>query len=190
MKNKIFKIFGIILFAQVFLYACCGGKEEYNIFISSITLSTLDATGSNPSTVTNEDFRLFIDTNFDSELVTSLVQKSGFINTANAVTCLDYYNVINPVTNINVEANVPLFDVPAGESLNNYIFVAYMFDTNSFGLMSDLISELNDERNDTTSAFLKFNTVIPIDTSVIFKITLTLENGEQFESSATEVTFE
>ena len=189
MRRKIIKIFAITIFTQLCLYACCA-NDQYNTFITSIELSALSNNIINPSTVSNTDFNLLIATSFESELVSYISKQSGFINTANAVTCIDDYIVINPVTSINVEANVPLFDIPAGESLNNNILLNYTFNSDDIISFDNLIEILNNERDITSISYIKFDTEIPTNTTVRFKITYTLENGEQLESTSTEVTFE
>ncbi len=188
MKNKILKLFTFVVFAQIFLYACC--NDEYNVFITSIDLTVIDNSDNDISVVSNADFSLSLQPAFQTEQISSLIKQSGILTTAYATSCDKEYHVINRVTDINVEANVPLFGIAAGESLNEHIIARYHFDATGMFTIDDMILILNDRLNIYDDYSLVFDSAIPADTTVSFKITLTFENDTQLESTSSEVTFE
>lgn len=188
MKNKVLKLFAFVIFAQIFLYACC--NDEYNVFITSIDLTAIDNSDNDISVVSNADFSLSLQPAFQTEQVSSLIKQSGLLTTAYATSCDKEYHVINRVTDINVEANVPLFGIAAGESLNEHIIARYHFDATGMFTIDDMILILNDRLNIYDDYSLVFDSAIPADTTVSFKITLTFENDTQLESTSSEVTFE
>lgn len=188
MRNKIFKLFAFVVIAQIFLYACC--KDEYNVFITAIELTAIDHSDDDVSLVSNQDFSLSLQPAFQTELISSLTKQSGLLTMAYATSCDTQYHVINRVTDINVEANVPLFGIAAGESLNEHIIARYHYDATGTFTIDDMILILNDRLSIYDDYSLVFDSAIPADTTVSFKITLTFENNTVLESTSSEVTFE
>jgi len=128
MKNKIIKLLTFIVFAQIFLYACC--DNNFNFFVNSFEFSVQDEVDEDPTSVSNADFFLQFEPTYQVDAASLLSKNSGFLNTAYAaIDCFDEYTVIKPVENIEVTSNVPLFDIPAGIALNNHILVTYRFNT-------------------------------------------------------------
>lgn len=189
MKSKIYKILLTITCIQIFFYACCA-TDQYNIFITSIQLTAQDTNDNDASIVSNQNFNLLLDVNFDSELISSFYKKSGLITTANAISCLDDYVVSNPVSTLTIEANVPLFNIDAGESLNTHVLVNDMFSTDNTFATDELLFLLNNERDTNVLYFLRFDNAIPADTVVKFTITLNFENGDTLQSTTADITFQ
>lgn len=187
MKNKIIKIFGFVLIAQICLYACCG--DDFNVFIASIELSALDDADNDSVSVANEDFNLQFRANYQTEMASLLSKSSGFINTANATSCDDNYAFTKRVETVTLSANVPLFGIPAGESLNTNVIVEFAFNEGNQLTMNDLLLETNNNINDFDT-FLRFDTAIPTETVVTFTMTIIFENEEELINTTAAVTFE
>ncbi|WP_298511597.1 hypothetical protein [uncultured Kordia sp.] len=187
MKNKILKLFGFVLIAQISLFACCG--DDFNVFITSYDFSANDDADDDSSSVTNADFFLELSPSYQVEMASLLSKDSGFINTANATSCDDVYTVIKRVETITLTANVSLFDIPAGESLNNHVIVEYQYNEGTQNTMNDLLLALNSNLSDFESYFT-FDTEIPAETNVNFTLTIVFENDEQLMNTTSTVTFE
>lgn len=190
MKNKIYKLFIFFTIAQIGLYACC--TDINHIFVDTLDFTVRDDADTDVSSVANTDFSLLAKVDYQRERVASLVKKSGFINIANATSCDDEFIVTKRVTNIDLVADVSLFGIDAGNPLNNHVLVGYgVVSTNNGFSINDMIAALNYEQtNRSEEYFLTFDTAIPTETTVTFKIIFTFENDEQIERTATSVTFE
>jgi hypothetical protein len=189
MRKKVLQIFIITLFAQIFLYACC--TDINNIFLSTIDFTVRDAGDTDITTVTNEDFSLLAKADYDRELNASLLKPSNFINMAYAVSCDEEFVITKPVSDITLTANVPLFGVDAGNPLNNHVRVGYTVVAGDTAFtLNDMIQALNYEQtNRSEDYFLTFDTLIPIDTTVIFTLIISFENGEQLQRVSSAITF-
>jgi len=187
MKNKIIKIFGFVLIAQICLFACC--DDEFNIFVTSFELTAEDIADEDASAVTNADFSLQFDPIYESQVASLISKQSIFMNTANATSCHETYTVIKRIDELTLTADVPLFGIEAGNSLNEHVVVKYQNDEDTLYTIDELLSQLNIGFAEFESGFV-FDSEIPIDTSVIFTLTMIFENEEQLINSTTAVTFQ
>ncbi|MFK7749370.1 MAG: hypothetical protein AB8B65_13325 [Kordia sp.] len=187
MKNKIIKLFGFVMLAQICLFACCG--DDFNVFISSFEFSALDDSDNDSASVANENFNLQLRTNYQVDMASLLSKNSGFINMANATSCDDAYTFTKRVETVTLTANVPLFGIPAGTSLNEHVIVEFAFNEGNQLTMNDLLLETNNNINDFET-FLRFDTAIPTETVVSFTMTTVFENDEEIVNTTTAVTFE
>ncbi|WP_420573885.1 hypothetical protein [Kordia sp.] len=188
MKNKTFKIYALILVAQIFLYACCG--NNFNIFVRSFEFSAQDEADEDATIVSNSNFFLQFTPTYQIDTASLLSKNSGLLNTAYAaIDCFDEYTVIKRIENIDITSNVPLFDIPAGDLLNNHIVVTYRFNTEDLFTTNDMILRLNGGPADSEYS-LKFDTEIPAETAATFTLTITFENEEQLVMTTDTITFE
>lgn len=187
MKTKIFKLFAFVIIAQISLYACCG--DEFNIFISNLEISVIDDADNDNSSVASEDFSLRFIPDYQTERISFLSTNAGFINTANATSCDEIYYRINLAEEITLTANVPLFGIPAGNSLNDHVIVEFQFQEGNQITMNELLLDINDSLN-SFQYFLRFDTEIPAMTTAKFTMTVVFENDEQLTNTTTAVTFE
>ncbi|WP_046755760.1 hypothetical protein [Kordia jejudonensis] len=187
MKSKIFKIFAFVFIAQILLYACC--DDEFNVSITSFEFTAKDNVDNDSAVVTNQDFYLQFRSIYQVDLISLISKNSGLINTANATSCYEEYNRVNLAESITLTANVPLFGIPAGSSLNDHVIVQFAFNTGNQITMNDLLLEVNASINDF-DVFLRFDTAIPEMTTVNFTMTTVLDNQEILENTTTAITFE
>ncbi|WP_430408915.1 hypothetical protein [Kordia sp.] len=188
MRNKIFKIYALVLVAQIFLYACC--DNNFNIFVKSFEFSAQDEADEDATSVSNADFFLQFEPTYQVDVAALLSKNSSLINTAYAaIDCFDEYTVIKYVENIEVTSDVPLFDIPAGASLNDRILVTYRFNAENLFTTNDMILRLNGGPADSNYS-LRFDTEIPAETTATFTFTITFENEEQLVITTAAVTFE
>jgi hypothetical protein len=153
MKNKIIKIFGFVLIAQICLYACC--DDDFNVFITSFELMANDDIDQDASLVTNQDFSLTLNPEYDIQMASLLSKKSGFINTANATSCGENFTVIKTVTSVELKANVPLFGIAAGELLNERAVVEDIFNTEEVFPLNDILSGVSNPRGKPRGIYLE-----------------------------------
>ncbi|MGH1386297.1 hypothetical protein [Kordia sp.] len=188
MKNKIIKLFCFVIIAQICLYACC--TDTYNVFVNVVDFTVRDEADDNINSISNADFNLFAKVDYDRTLVAALSKQSGFINTANATSCDQEDIVTKRVTTIELFADAPLFGIEAGNSLNNHVRTGFGHISNNFN-MNDMVAAINlEQTNHSQEYYLTFDTPIPSETTVTFRIIFTFENGEQLERTAPQVTFE
>lgn len=186
MKTRALKILVLVFLAQIVLYACCG--DEFNVDLQSFEFVAEDLGDGDTSSVTNADFNLQVTPFYRYQLVSFLSIHSSLIPTAYATSCLDDYTFINRVETITLTADVPLFDIPAGSSLNNRVLVEYQYDEDIVYEMNDLLLQLNNDLSDLNYN-LTFDTAIPAETTATFTLTITFENEEQLVRVASPVTF-
>ena len=186
MKSKVFKIFMLVFIAQIFLYACCG--DEFNVNMQSFEFSAEDLGDDDNTTASNTDFNLLLTPYYRYELASLLSSKSGFIPTAYATSCMDDYTFINHVEEITLTANVPLFGIPAGESLNERVLVEFQYDDDVQHSMNEFLLKLNSDLSDLDYN-LTFDTEIPSETTASFTFTVVFENDEELVRTTNPVTF-
>jgi len=171
------------------LYACC--TDVNNIFLSTVDFTIRDSADNDITSVTNEDFSLLAKTDYDFSPVASLFKQSGLLNMAYATSCDDEYIITKRVTDVKLTADVPLFGIDAGNSLNEHVLVGFGVVSGETGFsMNDMKAALNYElTNRSEDYFLTFDTVIPAETTISFTFTITFENDEQLVRVTTPVTF-
>lgn len=188
MKSKILKLIVAVTFLQICLYACC--TDVNNIFLSTVDFTVRDVADNDITSVTNADFSLLAQTDYDFSPVASLFKESGLLNMAYAVSCDDEYIITKPVTDVELTADVPLFGIDAGNPLNEHVRVGYsVVAAETAYTINDMIAALNyEQRNRSEDYFLTFDTSIPAETTITFTLTITFENGEQLVRIASPVT--
>ncbi|AXG71608.1 hypothetical protein KORDIASMS9_03865 [Kordia sp. SMS9] len=190
MKTKILKLVVACTFLQICLYACC--TDVNNIFLSTVDFTVRDSADNDITSVTNADFSLLAKTDYDFSLVTSLAKQSGLLNMAYATSCDEEFIITKLVTNVELTADVPLFGIDAGNSLNDHVLVGFGVVSGDTGFsMNDMKNALNYEINNIyEDYFLTFDTTIPTETTTTFTLTITFENDEQLTRVSTPVTFQ
>ncbi len=188
MKQKIIKLVVFVVFVQLFFYACC--SDDYNVFITSIALSAKDDLDEDTTNVANENFNLEYNVDYYVEMASLLSKKSGVINTAYAsISCDEHFTNVKLVSTITLTANVPLFGIPAGESLNDHVIVEHQFNQGELFDMHRLWINTNHSHT-YLERFLRFDTEIPSTTTVQFTMTAVFENNQVISSTTNEITFE
>jgi hypothetical protein len=188
MRTKICKLFVFITIAQLCLYACCG--DDFNVFMTSFEFTANDEADQDASLVTNENFSLILNPEYDTQMASLLSKQSGFMNMANATTCDENYMVIKNATSVELRADVPLFGIAPGELLNERVLTKYLFSNNESFPLNEIILELNSDNNIGSQYELRFDMDIPVDTTVNFTFTITFENGDEIERTSAAITFE
>lgn len=186
MKTKSLKIYVLVILAQICFYACCG--DEFNIYLNTAILTPQDDADDDISSVANENFNLQFSSDYEVDLIASLSNSSNIIAPAYA-SCDDNYNFMKRVTKIVLTADVPLFGIPAGASLNDHVIVEYAFNQGNQFSMADLLFETNNNSY-YFETFLRFDTDIPATTNVNFTITLTFDTDEVLSNTTASIIFE
>ncbi|MEM6722343.1 MAG: hypothetical protein AAF611_23660 [Bacteroidota bacterium] len=189
MKLKVLKLIVLFTLLQITLFACC--TDVNNIFLSTVDFTVRDTADNDITEVTNADFSLLAKTDYSYEIASLLLKPSNFMNMAYAVSCDEDFVITKPVADITLVADVSLFGIDVGNSLNDHVRVGYgIIAGDTAFTINDMIGAVNyEQRNRSEDYFLTFDTTIPAATTVTFTLIFTFENGEELQRITTPVTF-
>ena len=187
MRKKVLSIFLFVTVAQICLYACCG--DEFRVQMTALEFTALDAADEDTTSIAGEDFSLLLTPLYQVEMASVLSSKSGFTPTATATSCDDFYTHTNMAENIVLTANVPLFGVPAGESLNDFAVAEFQYEPEITYTLTELLLLFN-QYSAAYDYYITFNETIPQGTTANFTITIIFENEEQLQHTTQTITFE
>ena len=117
MIKKIVKAFSFFALLQIIIYSCC--EEVYNVYYKTAEFTIIDVEDYDNTTVASEDLVLQLNFLYNYVNVSQVIDLNQLSNTAYATTCDEDYFFKDMVTNIVITASETIFDIEAGNPIND-----------------------------------------------------------------------
>lgn len=189
MIKKVVKAFSFFALLQILVYSCC--NETYNVYYEQVSFLAIDMNEFSDDTIASEDLVLHIDFSYNYIKISELIDLKDFSNSAYATSCDEDYFFKDSITSIIVVASETLFDIEAGDSLNDKL-VFINPDTLENESIDNLVTFLNNDNQGFgyNKLDMVFNETIPSDTVLSFNIQIQLEGGRSLVNSTEMITIE
>lgn len=188
MIKKTLKAFTFFALLQLLIFSCC--NNAFNVYYESVSFIAIDSNDFDTTTVNIDDLEFNLEFLLDYIQISQLNDLKQLSNAAYATSCDDEYFFRDTVQNIVITSNETIFDVNAGEPLNDFLLFINP-DTLEQESIDQIITFLNNQNGYSASSLtLILTETIPSDTTLSFSISIELDRNRILESTTDLITIE
>lgn len=188
MLKKTFTSFIFFAILQVCIYSCC--SDDYQVYYENVGLNAIDTFDEDSTSVASENLVLRVDLIYKYFLAAHIRPLKQFTNSAYATSCDEQYYFQDVVSDVIVTADVELFGIEAGNSINDMLLYINPM-TLELDDFSNCVNFLNIEGGNRLDSFdILFNETLASGITITFNIEIKLESGRNLDDNTFEVTIE